>query len=59
MLNEYVCYLSESVLFRLVASFRGHLARFVRPNALPDEASEMPAKASKKELTLKGNKNIH
>ena len=29
VINEYLCYLSESVLFRLIPSFRGHLARFV------------------------------
>ena len=32
MLNEYLGYLSESVVFRLVASFHRHLAGFVRPN---------------------------
>ena len=60
MLNQYFCYLSESV-FCLVASFRRHLARFVGHTGIwsssrrshdliglatrPDEAGEMPAKA--------------
>ena len=30
--DEYFSYLSESVLFRLVTSFHGHLPRFARPN---------------------------
>ena len=34
---EYFCYLSESVVFRF-ASFRGLLARFVRPNGLMERA---------------------
>ena len=37
MLNENVCYVSESVPFCLVASFREHLARFVRPNGMTSE----------------------
>ena len=68
MLNGYFCYLSESVLFRLIASFRGHLSRFVRHNGRrshdlgglairPDKASKMPVE--EKELSLKGKKNIH
>ena len=32
MLNEYFFYFLESVVFRLVASFREHLAHFIRPN---------------------------
>ena len=44
--NKYSCYLSESV-FRLVASFFGHLACLFNPDGSRlEEASEMPTKTS-------------
>ena len=44
------------VSFFRFANFRGNLARFARPNGKRDSRESL---RSKKQLTLKGNKNTH